>query len=88
MRCRQRHEDGETAGSTASHGAVGRLRHHPAERQSRPRRRDGDHARRNQPYRHGAIQRRKGKPGKVIRQNPKPGKVLAPGAKVKLTVGK
>lgn len=36
----------------------------------------------------GAIQRRKGKPGKVIRQNPRPGKVLAPGTKVKITVGK
>jgi len=36
----------------------------------------------------GTITRRKGKPGKVIKQNPKPGKVLAPGTKVKLTVGK
>ncbi len=36
----------------------------------------------------GKITRRKGKPGKVIKQNPKPGKVLAPGTKVKLTVGK
>jgi hypothetical protein len=36
----------------------------------------------------GTISRRKGKPGKVIKQNPKPGKVLAPGTKVKLTVGK
>ncbi len=36
----------------------------------------------------GAVKYRKGKPGKVVRQNPQPGKVLAPGAKVKLTVGK
>jgi PASTA domain/IPT/TIG domain len=36
----------------------------------------------------GKITRRKGTPGKVIKQNPKPGKVLAPGTKVKLTVGK
>jgi hypothetical protein len=36
----------------------------------------------------GAVQRGKGKPGKVIRQSPKPGRVLAPGAKVKVTVGK
>lgn len=36
----------------------------------------------------GKITRRKGKPGKVIKQSPKPGKVLAPGTKVKLTVGK
>jgi hypothetical protein len=36
----------------------------------------------------GKVTHRKGKPGKVIKQNPKPGKVLAPGTKVKLTVGK
>lgn len=36
----------------------------------------------------GQITRRKGKPGKVIKQSLKPGKVLAPGTKVKLTVGK
>ena len=36
----------------------------------------------------GAIQRRRGKPGKVIRQSPKPNKVLAPGAKVRITVGR
>lgn len=36
----------------------------------------------------GTIARRKGKPGKVIKENPRPGKVLAPGTKVKLTVGK
>lgn len=36
----------------------------------------------------GKISHRKGKPGKVIKQSLKPGKVLAPGTKVKLTVGK
>lgn len=36
----------------------------------------------------GKVQRRNGKPGKVIRQNPRPRKVLAPGSKVKITVGK
>jgi hypothetical protein len=36
----------------------------------------------------GKVSHSKGKPGKVIKQNPKPGKVLAPGTKVKLTVGK
>jgi hypothetical protein len=36
----------------------------------------------------GTIQRRKGKPGKVIKQSLKPGKVRAPGTKVNLTVGK
>jgi hypothetical protein len=36
----------------------------------------------------GKITHRKGKPGKVIKQSLKPGKVLAPGTKVKLTLGK
>jgi hypothetical protein len=36
----------------------------------------------------GKVTHRKGKPGKVIKQSLKPGKVLAPGTKVKLTVGK
>jgi len=35
----------------------------------------------------GATKHREGEPGKVVKQSPKPGKVLAPGAKIKLTVG-
>jgi hypothetical protein len=36
----------------------------------------------------GTIKRRKGKQGKVVKQSPKPGTVLAPGTKVKVTLGK